>query len=209
VAWYRDRVFPGIYDFLMALGKIEARRAASLCHVRGEILELGIGTGLNLAHYPPSVRRITAVDPNPGMLRQLHRRLADSPLEVRVERAPAEALPFADGTFDTVVATHVLCSLPDRPAALAEVLRVLRPGGRFVFFEHGLSPDARVARWQRRLNGIQKRFACGCLLDVPVRRELAAAGFTFERLDEYYLPGEARTHGYVYDGTAIRPGVPD
>lgn len=204
---YRDVLFPKSYDLLMGLARFDAQRKASLARAGGRILEVGIGTGLNLPHYPEEVTRLTAVDPNPGMLRKLQRKLARSRLTVEAIPAGAEELPFPDASFDSVVTTHVLCSLPDRPRALAEIRRVLRPGGRFLFLEHGLSPDPKVARWQRRLNGIQKRFAVGCLLDVPVREEVRAAGFSFERIEEYYLEGQSRTHSYFYDGVAVSTPV--
>ncbi|MEM9236494.1 MAG: methyltransferase domain-containing protein [Verrucomicrobiota bacterium] len=199
---YADRIFPACYDWLMGMGKLDRRRSGALKPVRGEILEIGIGTGRNLDHYPTPVDQLTGIDPNPGMLRQLAGRSRDHRIKVDCHRASADALPFADSSFDTVVSTHTLCSLPDRAGALAEIRRVLRPDGRLVFLEHGLSPDDAVAQWQRRLNGIQRRFAVGCLLDVPVEEEIQQAGFDFEHLHKGYQEGESRTHGYLYEGVA-------
>jgi len=204
MGWYADVLFPKAYDCLMGLAKFDAQRRRSLQQVRGTVLEVGIGTGLNLPHYPAELTHLTAVDPNPGMLRKLARKTPR--IELEALQAGAENLPFEDGSFDTVVTTHVLCSIPDRARALAEIRRVLRPGGRYVFLEHGLSPDPKVARWQRRLNGIQRRFAAGCLLDIPVREELDAAGFEFAELEQYYLKEQSRTHTYFYDGVAIPAG---
>jgi ubiquinone/menaquinone biosynthesis C-methylase UbiE len=201
MGWYADVLFPKAYDCLMALAKFDDQRRRSLQQVRGKVLEVGIGTGLNLPHYPEELTRLTAVEPNPGMLQKLARK--ESRIELEALQAGAEKLPFEDGSFDTVVTTLVLCSLPNRAKALSEIRRVLRPDGRYVFLEHGLSPDARVARWQRRLNGIQRRFAAGCLLDVPVREELTTAGFEFAGLEEYYLKKQSRTHTYFYDGVAV------
>ena len=200
MGFYADVLFPKAYDCLMGLSKFDTQRRNSLRRVRGKVLEIGVGTGLNLPHYPDAVLQLTAVDPNPGMLRQLARK--QSRITLDIQQAGAEELPFSDESFDTIVTTHVLCSIPNRARALAEIRRVLRPGGRYVFLEHGLSPDASVARWQKRLNGIQRRFAAGCLLDVPVRDELNAAGFTFDSLKEYYLKKQSRTHTYFYDGVA-------
>lgn len=200
MGWYADVLFPKAYDGLMGLSKFDAERQRSLSHVRGRILEIGIGTGLNLPHYPEQITHLTAVEPNPGMLRQLARK--EPRITLETVQAGAEEIPFADGTFDTVVTTHVLCSIPNRSKALAEIRRVLRPDGRYVFLEHGLSPDPSVARWQRRLNGIQQRFAVGCRLDVPVRDEILAAGFGITKLHEYYLRTQSRTHTYFYDGIA-------
>lgn len=204
---YRHHLFPAAYDLLMGMARMEDRRRPALAAVHGEVLEIGIGTGLNLDHYPSQVRRITGLDPNPGMLRHLESRRKKSRVDVAAYCAGAERMPFADRSFDTVVSTHTLFSLPDRAAALAEVRRVLRPGGRFVFLEHGLSPDPRVARWQRRLNGIQKRFAAGWLLDVPVKDEITAAGLRITRLHEGYHRPKARTHSYFCEGFAVRDPV--
>ena len=156
---YADVLFPKAYDCLMGLSKFDAQRRRSLARVKGKVLEIGIGTGLNLPHYPDHLARLTAVEPNPGMLRKLSRKR--SRLDLDIHQAGAEELPFDDESFDTIVTTHVLCSIPDRAKALAEIKRVLRPGGHYVFLEHGQSPDPSVAKWQRRLNGIQRRFAVG------------------------------------------------
>lgn len=203
MTWYRNRIFPASYDFLMGMGKLDSRREGALRPVRGKALEVGIGTGLNLPFYSREIKHLTGIDVNPGMLRQLEKKRNTTEVELDLYQASADQLPFPDNSFDTVVSTHVLCSLPDRPKALAEILRVLRPDGRFVFLEHGLSPDLNVATWQRRLNGIQKRFAVGCQLDVPVKDELGRAGFTFEKLQVGYQPNESKTHGYLYEGVAI------
>lgn len=200
---YRDRIFPACYDLLMGMGKLDERRREALAPVRGQILEIGIGTGLNLPHYPATVETITGLDANAGMLRQLEKKLAGGGIEVAFECAGADLLPFEDSSFDTVVLTLVLCSLADRSRAMAEIRRVLRPDGRLVFLEHGLSPDPKVAKWQGRLNAIQKRFAVGCLLDVPVKQELEQAGFGFEKLEMGYQKGESKTHGYLYEGVAV------
>ncbi|MEP4077320.1 class I SAM-dependent methyltransferase [Haloferula sp.] len=203
MSWYQHRAFPAAYDFLMGMGRLDARREESLKPVRGRILEIGIGTGRNLPFYPADIDRIAGVDSNPGMLRQLERKRARSAIELELHHASADEMPFPDASFDTVVSTHVLCSLPNRPKALAEIQRVLRPNGRFVFLEHGLSPDAAVAKWQRRLNVVQKRFAVGCLLDVPVKDELESAGFSFESLRMGYQEKESKTHSYLYEGVAL------
>ena len=124
-------------------------------------------------------------------------------LELEGVFGAAEEMPFDDHSFDTVVSTHSLCSLEDRAKALLEIRRVLTRDGRFLFLEHGLSPDASVARWQSRLNGIQKRFAAGCLLDVDMEAAICSAGFDFEALNKGYQPSESKTHGYLYEGIAV------
>ena len=199
---YRDQIFPRIYDLLMGLGKLDSRRSAHLSRARGRVLEVGVGTGLNLSHYPEGVTHLTGLDSNAGMLRMLHKHALGQGIEIEGVLAPAESMPFDDDAFDAVVSTHSLCSLSARSLALQEIRRVLHPEGHFIFLEHGLSPDRNVAKWQARLNVIQKRFAAGCLLDVDMEKEIREAGFEMERLIKGYQPGESRTHGYLYEGIA-------
>ena len=201
---YSNVLFPGCYDRMMKDAALDARRSESLRAVRGETLEVGIGTGLNLPHYPAHVRHITAVDPNRGMAKKLREKTARGAIAVDLHLAGAENMPFIDALFDTVVTTHVLCSLDDVDAGLREIRRVLRPGGQLVFLEHGLSCEHKVRAWQRRLNPLQRLWGDGCRLDVPISEVIRAAGFEIESLDEGYLPGHAKTHGYIYQGVARR-----
>lgn len=199
---YRNHIFPRIYDLLMGMGMLDSRRTKHLSQVGGDILEIGIGTGRNLRHYPEHVTKLTGLDNNAGMLKKLAKITKGQGIELTPFLGRAEKMPFADQSFDTVVSTHSLCSMGDRELALSEVKRVLRPNGRFIFLEHGLSPDANVAKWQSRLNGIQKRFAVGCILDMQVDREISLAGFEFVELTTGYQPHETKTHGYLYEGIA-------
>jgi ubiquinone/menaquinone biosynthesis C-methylase UbiE len=203
MAFYSNRLFPAIYDSVMGMTSLGEPRSRVLSPVRGRILEIGIGTGLNLPHYPGHVERITAIDPNPGMLKKLKLKQPKTRIQIEIACASADALPFPDASFDTVVSTYVLCSVPDRGRTLAEVLRILRPDGQLVFLEHGLSPDPGVAGWQRRMNAIQRRLAVGCQLDVPMSSELETAGFRFEKLHTGYQAGEFKLHGYLYQGIAL------
>ena len=153
-----------LYDPFLALGErrgMAARRAALLAWAHGRVLEIGAGTGLNLAHYPADLDELVLTEPEPRMRARLQRRLAKSGRTVTVLAAPAETLPFADGTFDTVVSTLVLCTVADAPAALRELRRVLAPGGRLLFIEH-VRGDTRLARGQDRLAGPWRAFAQGC-----------------------------------------------
>jgi SAM-dependent methyltransferase len=169
----------------------------------GQVLELGVGGGLNLAFYDPSmVSSVTGVDPSEA----LRRRAMDAPradgLKVEVRDAEAESLPFDADTFDTVVCTFTLCSVRNPAAALAEARRVLKPGGSFLFSEHGLAPDPSVQRWQRRLEPLQKRLAGGCHLTRPVAASISAAGFSLIEVDTMYLPGMPRPMGWAEWGRA-------
>src|SRR5262249_28289602 len=148
-----------------------------LAQASGDVLEIGFGTGLNLPHYPAQVRKVTAVDPSAGMHRLARRRVQEAGVAVDLRVLGGERLPLGGGTFDCAVSTFTLCSIPDVSQALAEVYRVLKPGGRFLFLEHGLSPEPRVQKWQRRLNGLEMLLADGCHLDRDIKGLVAARPF--------------------------------
>jgi ubiquinone/menaquinone biosynthesis C-methylase UbiE len=175
-----------------------------LAPVHGDVLEVGFGTGLNLPHYPAQVRKITTVDPNAGMHRLAQRRVRQSAVTVDQRVLSGECLPFEDSTFDFVVSTFTLCSIEKVGQALSEVYRVLRPGGRFLFLEHGLSPDPNVQKWQRRLNWLEMRWANGCHLDRNMRELVTACPFSSVQIEEFYLQKTPRTHGYLYRGQASK-----
>jgi ubiquinone/menaquinone biosynthesis C-methylase UbiE len=173
-----ERVRPGlwsrlsarIYDPFLALGEhqgMAGHRSRLLAGAAGRVLELGAGTGLNLQHYRAGVRELVLCEPEASMRAALERRVARSGRPARVVAAPAEALPFADGTFDTVVSTLVLCTVADAHAAVAEARRVLGPGGRLLFVEHVRAATPRLARWQDRLAGPWAAFAQGCRCNQP------------------------------------------
>ena len=150
MSFYHHYVFPRLLDLAMSSSLLHAPRERTLAPARGRILEIGFGTGRNLAHYPPTVRRIEAIDPDLDLDRLSMPRIAHASIEVDFHHLNAEHLPFEDERFDTVVSTFTLCSIPDVVHALAEVRRVLKPGGQFLFLEHGRAPDAKVVRWQER-----------------------------------------------------------
>jgi len=196
----RERLFAALYDPLSKaaeekLGAEKKRRL--LADASGRVLEVGIGTGLSLPHYPAGVDEIAGVDPSQPMLRRARDRAAELGRDVTLLQAPAEALPFADDSFDTVVTLAVLCSVDDQGRALAEVRRVLRPGGRFIFLEHVRSDDPALAQKQDRWERPWGWFTCGC---HPNRDTLAAireAGFDVveaEREERDELPQLVRPH---------------
>jgi ubiquinone/menaquinone biosynthesis C-methylase UbiE len=201
---YSRVIFPRLCEWGLNRPFVAARRQQLLAGASGAVLEIGLGTGLNLPHYPAAVRKITAVDPNPGMHRKAQARVEASGLEVDKRLLGGEALPFDAAAFDCVVSTFTLCSIAQVERALAEIYRVLRPGGRFLFLEHGLSPDAGVQKWQRRLNGLERLLADNCHLDRNIRQIVAAQPFAAIEADEFYMEKTPRTHGYVYLGTAIK-----
>lgn len=204
MGFYSEVIFPRFYDRLMDKSCWAKYRREQLSVASGEILEIGVGTGLNLPHYPTCVRRIVTADPNPGMNRKLQRRIDETGIDVDKRIISSESLPFDNDTFDCVVSTLTLCSIPDVRRAMAELFRVLKPGGRILFLEHGISPDARVASWQRRLNWLQRRFADGCTLTLDVPALLATQPFDAVQIENFYMEETPRSHGFMYQGTAIK-----
>jgi SAM-dependent methyltransferase len=203
MGWYSRHVFPRLCDVLLGRPFVAEYRREVLAKASGAVLEIGFGTGLNLPHYPDHIRKITTVEPNVGMNRLACKRIAASGIEVEAHVLSSERLPFEDAHFDTVVSTFTLCSIADVDRALAEVHRVLKPGGRFLFLEHGLSPDAGVQKWQCRLNWLELRLADGCHLDRNIR-ELVSKPFASVEVDEGYTKEMPRTHGYLYRGAATK-----
>ena len=201
---YSRYVFPKLCDCLMGLPSLAEQRKLVLAEVGGDILEVGFGTGLNLAHYPEHVRRITTVDPNPGMNKLASKRIASSGMQVDQRVLGGESMPFDEGTFDCVVSTWTMCSIPEVGRALGEVYRVLRPGGRLVFLEHGQSGDPRVRDWQRRLNPIERLLADGCRLDLDVEAIVRGQPFGQIMVKRFEMDGLPRTHGTMYRGSAVK-----
>jgi ubiquinone/menaquinone biosynthesis C-methylase UbiE len=204
MGFYSQTIVPLLCDFGLDRPFVARYRRELLAQARGNILEIGLGTGLNLACYPPHVRKLTTVDPNVGMHRRARRRIQQTGIEVDHRVVGSERLPFEDGTFDCVVSTFTLCSIGEVAQALREVYRVLRTGGQFLFLEHGLSPELKVQTWQHRLNWLQMRLADGCHLDRDMRALLTAAPFASVQMDEFYLEKTPRTHGYLYRGVATK-----
>ncbi|HQZ33984.1 MAG TPA: class I SAM-dependent methyltransferase [Ilumatobacteraceae bacterium] len=170
----------------------------------GTVVEIGFGSGLNMPAYPAEVTLIYAVEPAATARRLAERRIADS--EIRVEHIGlrGESIPLDDASCDGALSTFTLCTIPDVEQALAEVWRVLRPGGRFHFLEHGLSPDTNVARWQRRIEPFQKRLADGCHLTRQPTELVRAAGFTIERAEARYASGP-KPWTWLTEGSALKP----
>jgi len=169
----------------------------------GVVLEIGIGPGLNLPLYDPAkVNEVIGVDPHDGFLALGQERQKTSPVPLRIIQAPAERLPLEDDTIDTAVVTYTLCSVDNPERALREVRRVLKPDGRVLFLEHGLSTDEGVARWQHRLNPVWRPLAVGCNLNRPVRELFTRAGFRIDEAEDYYLKSAPRPIGFLCRGVA-------
>lgn len=202
LGFYADRILPRLIDRAMRGPDFDEMRGRAAEGLEGTVLEVGFGSGLNLRSYPEQVEKILAVDP--AMLgRELAaKRLEACPIDVDFVGLDGAALPLEDASVDMALSTWTLCTIPDVETALSEIRRVLKPGGSFHFVEHGLSPDAGVARWQQRLNGAWMMISGGCHINRPIDRLVRDAGFEVE-VTNHYAPGP-RTHAFMYEGRALR-----
>lgn len=202
---YSKVIFPRILDWGLGKPDLDQYREDLLAAATGETLEIGFGTGLNLPHYPASVRHLVAIDPELMLPDRVRKRIEAISFPVEVIQADAqERLPFEDSSFDTVTTTFTLCSIPKPELALAEMRRVIRPSGHYLFLEHGLALGPKIQRWQRRLTPINRIVGCGCHLDRAIDQLILAAGFHLERLDRVPFPKAARIMGELYRGSAVR-----
>ena len=200
---YQDRVLPRVIDVVMNRRDLTEIRARVSAGLRGEVVEIGFGSGLNVPYYPAAVTRVRAVDPAALGRRLAAGRVAASPVPVEYTGLDGQVLPVAEASVDHVLVTWTLCTIPDVERALSEVRRVLRPGGSFHFAEHGRSPDAGVAAWQDRLTPVQRRLAGGCHLNRPIDLLVADSGLEVTRMDNYYMRGP-KAFGYTFEGTAVK-----
>ena len=200
---YADVIFPRLMDWVMDSPKFDEQRHEALAAARGSVLEIGFGTGLNLPHYPRDVTWLTVVDPAKLLPKKVTKRITSAYIPVEVVHISAERLPFEDGKFDCVVSTWTLCTIQDPISALKEIRRVLKPGGMYLFLEHGRSDDARVAKWQDRLNPIQRIIGCGCNLNRPIDQLIRDAELRLTRLDRYVMSKVPRLAGEMYKGAAV------
>ncbi|MGG6270629.1 class I SAM-dependent methyltransferase [Leptolyngbya sp. AN03gr2] len=203
MSFYEQKILPYLLDLSLSAPSLAKYRRDTLAGVSGEVLEIGFGTGLNLAYYPEHIRKIATVDSNPGIQGIAQKRIAASSIKVNHHVLSGENLPMADGSFDSVVSTFTLCSIPDVRKALAEIDRVLKPGGRFFFLEHGLSNEPNVQVWQNRLTPIQKKVAGGCHFNRNIR-QLIEQQFDQVTLDESYLENAPKVTSYLYKGVATK-----
>ena len=201
MAFWSEHVVPRITDVALGTSDVRDLRARVVSRARGEVVELGFGSGPTLPLYPPSVTSVRAVEPSAVARRLARRRIARSSLPVEHVGLDGADLALPDACADTVVSTFTLCTIPDVGRALREVRRVLRPDGRFLFLEHGLAPDPRTARWQHRLDGLQQRLFAGCHLTRPIDDLVRAAGLTVTDLQHESVRGPGPM-SYLYLGAA-------
>lgn len=198
---YDRWILPPLLDLVMRNKEVTRYRARVVPQARGIVLEVGIGSGLNLRFYGPQVQQLYALDPSAQLLRMARRKASVSPLAVQFLPCSGESIPIDDHSVDTVVTTFTLCTIPDPLGALREMRRVLKPAGLLLFAEHGLAPDASVRRWQHRCNPLWNRIAGGCNLDRSMDKLIGAAGFHISELTTEYAKGP-RPLSYIYAGSA-------
>jgi ubiquinone/menaquinone biosynthesis C-methylase UbiE len=204
LGFYHHYVYPFWIDLALSSRAYRKARARTLAPAQGRILEIGFGTGHNLQYYPEAVSRIEAIDTDVDLDRYSQPRIAASRIDVDFHHLDAAHLPFGKESFDTVVSTLTLCSIPDVEHALGEVRRVLKPGGRFLFLEHGRAPDASLARWQDRLTPAWKPVGGGCHLNREMHELVASTGLRLDPVRSYYLKGIPRLFGYMTEGVATK-----
>lgn len=203
MGFYSERILPYLLDRSLSNPVLARYRQSALADVQGEVLEIGFGTGLNLPFYPKSIGRIVTVDANPSIHKLAQQRIQRSSITVEHQVLSGEQLPMDDASFDSVVSTFTLCSIPDVAQALREIHRVLKPGGRYFFLEHGLSNEAKIQSWQHRLTPLQKVVAGGCHLDRNIRH-LVKQQFEVLHLDEGYAAALPKISAYLYRGVATK-----
>jgi len=200
---YDNHILPRLIDLACGQEPISKQRQKVVPHAEGRVLEVGMGSGLNLSFYDPSrIEKVWGLEPSEGMRRRAEPRLGDAPFEVEWLGLPGEEIPLDDASADTVLLTYTLCTIPDAPAALAQMHRVLKPGGKLLFSEHGAAPDPGVRKWQDRINPIWKKLAGGCNINRDVPAALAEAGFEVRQLETMYLPKTPSIAAFQYWGYA-------
>ena len=201
MGFYNDSVVPWLIDKTMRQQLFLPYRQNAVAQAAGRVLEIGIGSGLNLALYPSAVTKVVGIEPSQKLLQITRRHARGVPFTVELVEGSAEKLPFEDASFDTVVSTWTMCSIPDVSAALREMHRVVKLGGRLLFVEHGLSPDKGVRWWQDHLNAPWRCLAGGCNLNRSIPTLVEAAGFHLDHLETCYATGP-KPLAYLFQGNA-------
>lgn len=198
---YRKLIVPRLTDLAMRNKHLGPYRERVISAAEGRVLEIGIGSGLNLARYPPAVRELLALEPDPGLISMARHKSVERTRPVSFLEASAERIPIESESVDTIVSTWTMCTIPDIRRALEEMRRVLKPRGRLVFVEHGLAPDPRVRKWQNRLDPLWMRVSGGCHLNRPIGSLITGSGFAIDRLQTGYIPGP-KVMTFLYEGAA-------
>ena len=201
--FYRDHIYPHVVSVLGDPKPIQQVRQRVIPFAKGDVLEIGVGPGLNFVHYDPSrVSRVYALEPNPGMIRLAEQQRRRTDLKIEFLDLPGERIPLTDHSVDTVVSTFTLCTIPGVVEAIRGIGRVLRQGGKFIFFEHGLSPDPRIRRWQEWSEPIPHWLFEGCHVTRDIPSLITNGGFQIDQIEMAYLAPFPRSWTYCFWGTA-------
>jgi len=209
MGFYDNHILPRVLDFAMKRSALAEQREWVMKQVRGQVLEVGFGSGLNLPYYPREVKTLSAIEPSTAMRDRAIKRVEKSGKTVSLIARGIDKKQFLpDGSFDTIVSTWTMCTVADPAAALKEIYRLLKRGGRFVFVEHGLAPDREVVKWQKRFNNFTQKWGGGCHLDRDIEAILRASKLQVDKLEKFYLPSGLRAGAYTYRGIAVheKPG---
>ena len=201
---YERWILPKLIDKGCGAPPILKQRSKVVPQATGRVLEIGMGSGLNLSFYEPEkIEFVWGLEPSEGMRRRAAPRVEAVPFAVKWLELPGEEIPLEDHSVDTVVLTFTLCTIPEPERALEQMRRVLAPGARLLFCEHGAAPTAAVRKWQNRINPIWKKIAGGCHLNREIPKEIERAGFKIETLDQMFVPNTPKVAAYNYWGSAI------
>ena len=202
VSFYEQHCLPHILHLVCGLKEIQRQREKVVPLARGQVLEIGIGSGLNIPFYDADkIDLVWGLEPSQGMRKKAQSSLKHAPFEVRWLDLPSEEIPLDDNSVDTVLLTYTLCTIPDWHKALTQMRRVLKPECELIFCEHGEAPDESVRRWQKKINPLWGKIAGGCNLNRPIPRFIEEGGFSIQTIESQYLPGP-KLAGYTYWGTA-------
>ena len=205
MGFYTEVIIPIFYDTSMDSSKINEGRKSLLSKItEDEILEIGFGTGINIKFYPQHVKKIIGIDINKGMLKQFSKKKLNDGVEIQSLHQEGEIIPFHDNSIEAVTSTYTLCSIKDVTLSLKEIYRVLKPGGKYYFLEHGLADNPKTQKWQHRLNPLQKIWAGGCNLNRDIKSLINSAGFNITELKNYYMARDPKIVGYMYEGIAVK-----
>lgn len=205
MGFYSKVIIPFFYDFSMDSEQINQGRKSILSKITEEkILEIGFGTGINLKFYPENVKHIIGIDANEGMLKQAEQKISRSKIKIEIIHQSSESLPFEDESIDAVLSTYTLCSIKNINSALKEIYRVLKPGGKYYFLEHGLADKPLTQKLQHLLNPIQNIWADGCNLNRNISELISDSGFKIFELKNYYMKRDPKIVGYMYEGIAVK-----
>ncbi|PCM45794.1 class I SAM-dependent methyltransferase [Marinobacter sp. ANT_B65] len=203
MSYYEERILPHIIDRACSMGQVMKLRSQLVPRAKGRVLEVGMGSGINLEFYnPETVSMVYGLEPSDGMRRKAIPNVKRSPIHVEWLGLPGEQIPLADNSVDTILLTFTLCTIPDWNTALLQMKRVLKPGGELLFLEHGEAPHETTRKWQHRITPGWKKISGGCHLNRHIADLIRHAGFELEELENFYIPNAPKIAGYIYKGMA-------